>query len=620
MVIFVLFALAMLAGWGLDELPRASAPERAPDARVLGSGAVILACRSCGSWPSGDLALSRFVGRAERGLGLRRPARAGGRDPRECSRRRPRWSAIDHRDRPASARCCNGSRSRGGAGGHRAQPRGAPPARPMLPVAAAVAIACTVLAADLFRANMGFNPAIPVAHAEQPETGALRYLESRAPSRFAGLDRRRHRPAAAAQPGDALRALRRARLRLSGRAALRRVLARHRRAAGRARATHRPGGAHRALAPRAEPAERERRDAGPGRPAVPAARPERGVRRAPTRASTATRARCPRAFLVGGQRVAADADAALAATIAPGSTRGARRSPRSRFRGCPTGDRGRRAPRALAAYGEDRVSVETSGRSREPAGADRRALPGLEGDRRRASRAASSAWTTCCAASWYPPGTHRVEFAYEPASWRIGWIVSLVALLGLIAGRRSASRAGAGRGSRRARRAAGACCALRRRPALAAALLYAGRRDRVRRPGAASRAGRCRTRTCCGSSRPGSGVKPAGLERPGNPELGDAPRHVQLFLAADRATQLPHVPLWNPYIIGRAAVPGQLAVGGLLALQPPRRTCCRSGRRSAGSRVLKLWVAAFGTFLLAARSACASRGALLAGLVFAFNL
>lgn len=32
-----------------------------------------------------------------------------------------------------------------------------------------------------------------------------------------------------------------------------------------------------------------------------------------------------------------------------------------------------------------------------------------------------------------PAGHHRVEFAYEPLSWRIGWIVSLVALLGLIA-------------------------------------------------------------------------------------------------------------------------------------------------------------------------------------------
>ena len=31
-----------------------------------------------------------------------------------------------------------------------------------------------------------------------------------------------------------------------------------------------------------------------------------------------------------------------------------------------------------------------------------------------------------------PPGRHRVEFRYEPASWRAGWIVSLVAFAGLI--------------------------------------------------------------------------------------------------------------------------------------------------------------------------------------------
>ena len=34
-----------------------------------------------------------------------------------------------------------------------------------------------------------------------------------------------------------------------------------------------------------------------------------------------------------------------------------------------------------------------------------------------------------------PAGTHRVEFTYEPTSYRVGWIVSLIATLGvLIAG------------------------------------------------------------------------------------------------------------------------------------------------------------------------------------------
>jgi Bacterial membrane protein YfhO len=44
-----------------------------------------------------------------------------------------------------------------------------------------------VLAVDLFRANMGFNPAIRSADAAPPETGAVRYLQSRTPNRFVGV-------------------------------------------------------------------------------------------------------------------------------------------------------------------------------------------------------------------------------------------------------------------------------------------------------------------------------------------------------------------------------------------------------------------------------------------------
>ena len=31
-----------------------------------------------------------------------------------------------------------------------------------------------------------------------------------------------------------------------------------------------------------------------------------------------------------------------------------------------------------------------------------------------------------------PAGRHRVEFAYEPGSWRAGWAISLAALLLLL--------------------------------------------------------------------------------------------------------------------------------------------------------------------------------------------
>lgn len=44
-----------------------------------------------------------------------------------------------------------------------------------------------------------------------------------------------------------------------------------------------------------------------------------------------------------------------------------------------------------------------------------------------------------------PAGRHRVELAYEPASWTIGWIVSLLAVLAVagaaLAGLRARRRA-----------------------------------------------------------------------------------------------------------------------------------------------------------------------------------
>jgi hypothetical protein len=50
-----------------------------------------------------------------------------------------------------------------------------------------VAAILILLAVDLFRANMGYNPAIPKDNAVVPETGAIRFLQSRTPNRFAGL-------------------------------------------------------------------------------------------------------------------------------------------------------------------------------------------------------------------------------------------------------------------------------------------------------------------------------------------------------------------------------------------------------------------------------------------------
>jgi hypothetical protein len=56
-----------------------------------------------------------------------------------------------------------------------------------LPAGAFVALTVALLAVDLFRANMGFNPAIPTRTALPPSTGAIRYLQTQRPNRFIGV-------------------------------------------------------------------------------------------------------------------------------------------------------------------------------------------------------------------------------------------------------------------------------------------------------------------------------------------------------------------------------------------------------------------------------------------------
>jgi hypothetical protein len=117
---------------------------------------------------------------------------------------------------------------------------------------------------------------------------------------------------------------------------------------------------------------------------------------------------------------------------------------------------------------------------------------------------------------------------------------------------------------------------------------------------------------------PWVGVKPAELERPSNPELGDAPRHLQLFLR-DAAREAPDVPLWNPSIVaGRPFhANAQSAVFSpytFPAYVLPFWTAL------GWIGVLKLWVAAFGTYLLGRSLGMGFAGALLAGIVFAFSL
>ncbi len=59
--------------------------------------------------------------------------------------------------------------------------------RGRLAAGAFAALAVVLVAGDLFRAGMGQNPAIERRYATQPATGAIRYLQSRRPARFVGV-------------------------------------------------------------------------------------------------------------------------------------------------------------------------------------------------------------------------------------------------------------------------------------------------------------------------------------------------------------------------------------------------------------------------------------------------
>ena len=162
----------------------------------------------------------------------------------------------------------------------------------------------------------------------------------------------------------------------------------------------------------------DRRDPGPRRPAAAAARACGSPTAAPTRASTATPTRCRACSSSARQRTVAERRRGARRDHRAGLRRAAAwRSPSARLPGMPDEPAAarRRARARWSPTSDERVGGRAPARRRrEPAGAHRRALPGLEGDRRRQGRPTSSAWTTCCAAWWCPPGTHTVEFRYEP--------------------------------------------------------------------------------------------------------------------------------------------------------------------------------------------------------------
>ena len=394
-------ALALLAGWGLDELTAGRLrPSRrlAPPGRRLAVPLVVVALRG------------RPGGRQARGARWR----SRGASP-TCRRRRPTPSS--RRWRPGSswlllaglAAALVFAAARG-----RWRPRQWPPWR-------------CARAADLLQIGHRAQPGDP----DRPRRAAGDRRDplpaSRRPARFAGSRRIGH-PAAARRPGDALRALRRARLRLPGRAPLRQ-------ASGAPRwrrrwRSSRPTTLARGRRPRAlralsllsvadlmqdPPASR---CACPGCAVAYDGPDARGVPQ-PGRAAAGVPGGSPAP--VAGEdaalRAVQDPDfdprgVAVTERPAAGLASGRRRRRRARRHGADRQLRARARARSRRRRAPRRSSCSPT--STSPAG--RRPSTG--------ATCRSSASTTCCAVCRAGPARTPSSSRYEPASWRAGWIVS----------------------------------------------------------------------------------------------------------------------------------------------------------------------------------------------------
>jgi membrane protein YfhO len=419
MVVFVLFALAMLAGWGLDELSSRSAAF--PRRNVALAAAVALFCVPV-VWMV--VAGTLHPGQLKPALKLA-------------------WLFDDQRPLNPLAAVSGATVATirlsallqwlplAGAGllliGVRLldiRPRGW-----VLPAGAFVALAVVVLVADLFRANMGFNPAIPIDHAEQPATGAVRYLQSQTPNRFAGLDSKRNLHPL---PPD-----------LANRYGLYDARGYDYPVVKRYdtwwRATAGPPEFF--SVPTAEAMDTAGAIRGMSLLSVadvlqdPTDPPSKlpGLKLAysgPDARVYKNENALPRTFLVGRQQVVDGGDAALAAT--KDAAFDARRVAvtEREVPGIATTGGADVGTARLDHYGGERVVAKAAAKRRSLLVLTDVYYPGWKA-KVDGKDAPIERVDYLLRGVVVPAGTHEVEFSYEPASWRVGWIMSLLALAGL---------------------------------------------------------------------------------------------------------------------------------------------------------------------------------------------
>jgi Bacterial membrane protein YfhO len=294
-------------------------------------------------------------------------------------------------------------------------------------------LATALVAVDLFVAGMGYNTAIPVSHAVQPATPAIRFLQATRPARFTALKPEARVSFSAPLPPNV--AMRYGLYDTRGyvipteeryqRIWRRSIVANPRcyyifcttvaAATSRSMRALALFGVKYLLQNFGDPPLRL-----PG---------TRLAYNGPDARIYTNPQALPRAFLVGGQHVVASGGAALDAVTAATFSARAVAVTEKPIAGLPRGAAGRAPGSArIADYEAERVSVHTvSGRPALLVLTDnwypgwRASVDGRDVPIHRVDYVVRGVVV--------PAGAHTVEFRYRPASWRVGWILSLCALL-----------------------------------------------------------------------------------------------------------------------------------------------------------------------------------------------
>ncbi len=307
--------------------------------------------------------------------------------------------------------------------------------RGRLAVTPFVALAAALIVLDLFRAGVGQNPAIPEEHAVQPKTGAIRHIEAHRPARFAGV----YLPGSVVPlPPDVAMPLGLYDARGYDYPIERRYDRLWRRAVAPA-GTFAPPTTLAQTTPEALRVlallgvrDLVEQRAGPGQ-TVAGLRLAYDGRDARVYENAGA---LPRTWLVASQRVVVGEDEALEAVVSandvdPRNTAITERTVPG-IRAIRTGGRSGPAPgRArIERYAAERVTIRARTRRRSLLVLSDVHYPGwvarVDGREAKIERV-----NYLLRGVVVPAGASSVELSYEPLSWRIGWIVTLVALTGV---------------------------------------------------------------------------------------------------------------------------------------------------------------------------------------------